>query len=87
MQYRWEQANADWLRRLNQQVESLRDGSLAQSLKDNQIKALDVVGSEAVRRAVDLSVVEAPVRVEWVCVPGAELRMGVGDGTCPEVAP
>ena len=50
---------------LNQQVEYLRDGALAQSLKDNQTKALDVVGSEAVRRAVDLSVVETETRERY----------------------
>lgn len=50
---------------LNQQVDYLRDGALAQSLKDNQIKALDVVGSDAVRRAVDLSVVENTVRERY----------------------
>ncbi len=50
---------------LNQQVEYLRDGALAQSLKDNQTKAMDVVGSEAVRRAVDLSVVDASIREQY----------------------
>lgn len=50
---------------LNQQVDYLRDGQLAQSLKDNQLKALDVVGSAAVRRAVDLSVVESSVREKY----------------------
>jgi len=43
---------------LNQQVDYLQNGPVAQSLKDNQIKALDVVGSDAVRRAVDLSKVD-----------------------------
>ena len=38
---------------------------LAQSLKDNQLKSLDIVGYEAVRRAVDLSVVEASVREKY----------------------
>lgn len=47
---------------LNQQVEYLRDAAVAQSLKDNQVKALDVVGSDAVRRAVDLSSVETSER-------------------------
>jgi hypothetical protein len=50
---------------LNQQVDYLRDGQLAQSLKGNQLKALDVVGSAAVRRAVDLSVVESTVREKY----------------------
>ena len=50
---------------LNQQVDYLRDGPLAQSLKDNQLKALDVVGSDAVRKAVDLSVVESTTRERY----------------------
>ncbi len=50
---------------LNQQVEYLRDGALAQSLKQNQAKALDVVGSEVVRRAVDLSVVDSSIRERY----------------------
>lgn len=47
---------------LNQQVEYLRDAAVSQSLKDNQVKALDVVGSAAVRRAVDLSAVDSVER-------------------------
>ena len=47
---------------LNQQVDYLRDGQLAQSLKGNQLKALDVVSSDQVRKAVDLSVVDSAVR-------------------------
>ena len=47
---------------LNQQVDYLREGQLAQSLKDNQLKALDVVGSDKVRKAVDLSIVDSAVR-------------------------
>lgn len=50
---------------LNQQVDYLRDGQLAQSLKDNQLKALDVVGSERVRQAVDLSIVDAATRKRY----------------------
>ncbi len=50
---------------LNQEVDYLRNGALAQSLKENQAKALDVVGSEAVRRAVDLSVVDAAIRERY----------------------
>ena len=50
---------------LNQQVDYLRDGQLAQSLKDNQLKALDVVGSDKVRKAVDLSVVDAATRERY----------------------
>ncbi len=47
---------------LNQQVDYLREGQLAQSLKDNQLKAIDVVGSDKVRKAVDLSIVDSAVR-------------------------
>ena len=47
---------------LNQQVDYLRDAAVSQSLKENQIKALDVVGSDAVRRAVDLSAIDATER-------------------------
>jgi hypothetical protein len=40
---------------LNSQVEYLRRSGAAESLKDNQAKALEVVSSDAVRKAVDLS--------------------------------
>ena len=50
---------------LNQQVGYLQQGALAQSLKDNQIKALDVVGSDAVRRAVDLSKIDQVERERY----------------------
>lgn len=50
---------------LNQQVEYLQSQALAQSLKDNQVKALDVVGSDAVRKAVDLSSVDPAIREKY----------------------
>jgi len=50
---------------LNQQVDYLRNQALSQSLRDNQIKALDVVGSDAVRRAVDLSGIDPVVRERY----------------------
>lgn len=50
---------------LNQQIDYLQTGALAQSLKENQVKALDVVGSEAVRRAVDLSKIDAIERERY----------------------
>ncbi len=50
---------------LNQQVDYLRDGAIAQSLKENQTKALDVVSSDAVRHAVDLSIVDAATRERY----------------------
>ncbi|MFO1043683.1 MAG: DUF1501 domain-containing protein [Planctomycetaceae bacterium] len=50
---------------LNQQVDYLREQALSQSLKENQVKALDVVGSDAVRKAVDLSVVDSTVREKY----------------------
>jgi hypothetical protein len=43
------------LEQLNQQTEYLNSGTLAQSIKQNQTKALEVIGSESVRRAVDLA--------------------------------
>lgn len=50
---------------LNQQVEFLQAQAVAQSLKENQVKALDVVGSADVRRAVDLSQVDAVERERY----------------------
>ncbi len=43
------------LDQLNRQTEALRSGPLAKSIEQNQSKALEVVGSEDVRRAVDLA--------------------------------
>lgn len=50
---------------LNAQTEYLRDGPLAQSLKTNQQKAVEVVGSEAVRKAVDLSSADPALRERY----------------------
>jgi hypothetical protein len=50
---------------LNEQTESLRDNPLASSLKENQRKALEVVGSEEVRKAVDLSSVDKATRARY----------------------
>lgn len=50
---------------LNSQTDYLRQGALAQSLHDSQAKALEVVGSEAVRRAVDLSSADKTVRERY----------------------
>jgi hypothetical protein len=50
---------------LNLQTQYLQNGPLAQSLGENQRKALDVVGSEAVRRAVDLSSADPAVRERY----------------------
>ena len=47
---------------LDQQVENLRQTSAAASLRDNQQKAIDVLGSDAVRKAVDLSSVDRDTR-------------------------
>lgn len=47
---------------LNNQVGYLEQTALAQSLKDNQVKALEVVSSDAVRKAVDLSSADARQR-------------------------
>jgi hypothetical protein len=43
------------LDQLNHQTEYLRTGALGQSIHQNQVKALEVVGSERVRKAVDLA--------------------------------
>ncbi|HUY35608.1 MAG TPA: DUF1501 domain-containing protein [Pirellulales bacterium] len=50
---------------LNRQTRYLDGGALAQSLKQNQQQALDVVGSEAVRRAVDLAAAGPAVRERY----------------------
>jgi uncharacterized protein (DUF1501 family) len=50
---------------LNRQAEYLRQTSLGQALGKNQEKALDVIGSDAVRRAVDLSVAPAAERQRY----------------------
>ena len=50
---------------LNLQTEYLRETSLAQALSKSQEKALDVLGSEAVRRAVDLSVADPAERQRY----------------------
>ncbi len=50
---------------LNGQTEFLRDTALAQSLHENQSKALGVIGSEAVRQAVDLAGVSKETRERY----------------------
>ena len=50
---------------LNAQRRELHEGALAQSLGQARIKALDVVGSEAVRRAVDLSTADPALRERY----------------------
>lgn len=47
---------------LNKQVDYLEESALARSLKDSQAKALEVVSSDAVRKAVDLSSADAKQR-------------------------
>jgi len=47
---------------LDRQVEYLRQNPLAEALAANQAKALDVVSSDAVRKAVDLSAISAEER-------------------------
>ena len=63
---------ADVLRRrtrlieqVNNQVTFLENNSLARSLTQNQSRALDVVSSEAVRQAVDLSTADANERERY----------------------
>jgi hypothetical protein len=43
------------VQQLDSQVDYLRQTAIAESLRDNQTKALDVVSSDAVRKAVDLA--------------------------------
>ncbi|MCH7688989.1 MAG: DUF1501 domain-containing protein [Planctomycetes bacterium] len=50
---------------LNSQTEYLQKNDLARSLAANQQKALDVISSEAVRRAVDLSIEKKEVRERY----------------------
>ncbi len=50
---------------LNQQTEYLRETALAESLRENQTKALEVVGSEQVRQAVDLASVDHDTRERY----------------------
>lgn len=47
---------------LNAQTTYLNQEAIAQSLKENQQQAVDVVGSEQVRKAVDLSIIDDKVR-------------------------
>ncbi|MDA1053304.1 MAG: DUF1501 domain-containing protein [Planctomycetota bacterium] len=53
------------IEQLNQQTGSLQENALAQSLHENQTKALDVIGSEAVRQAVDLAGVDKATRARY----------------------
>lgn len=53
------------LDQLNAQTEYLRSGALGQSLKQNQAKALEVVGSEDVRKAVDLASADVEERARY----------------------
>jgi hypothetical protein len=50
---------------LNQQTELLKANRLADSLQENQTKALEVIGSEAVRKAVDLASVDKETRERY----------------------
>ncbi len=53
------------IEQLNQQTEFLRDNPLSQSLNENQHKAMEVIGSEAVRKAVDLAGVDKETRSRY----------------------
>jgi hypothetical protein len=50
---------------LNRQTRYLNEGPLAQTLRESQAKALDVIGSESIRRAVDLSKVDRDTREKY----------------------
>jgi hypothetical protein len=50
---------------LNKQTETLRENLLAESLGENQSKALEVIGSPAVREAVDLAGVDKDTRIRY----------------------
>ena len=53
------------LDQLNQQTRYLKQSAPALALKQNQEKALDVIGSEVVRRAVDLATADADLRARY----------------------
>lgn len=53
------------LDQLNEQTRYLKETAPALALKQNQEKALDVIGSEAVRRAVDLSTADPGLRARY----------------------
>lgn len=53
------------LDQVNSQVEYLQDNSIARSLKKNQEQALDVMSSDAVKRAVDLSTADSQLRAKY----------------------
>jgi hypothetical protein len=55
----------DLVGQLNEQTRYLKESAPALSLKQSQEKALDVIGSEAVRRAVDLSSADPAVRERY----------------------
>ncbi|MDX1945671.1 MAG: DUF1501 domain-containing protein [Pirellulaceae bacterium] len=50
---------------IDSQVRSLQETTAAESLRENQARALDVVSSDAVRRAVDLSAADASQRERY----------------------
>ncbi|HKI17852.1 MAG TPA: DUF1501 domain-containing protein [Isosphaeraceae bacterium] len=53
------------LDQLNQQTRYLKQSAPALALKQNQEKALDVIGSEVVRRAVDLATADPDLRARY----------------------
>ena len=56
------QRRAGLLEQLDQQARQMNQLAMTQSIKDNQAKALEVLGSDAVRQAVDLSGMESKAR-------------------------
>ena len=50
---------------LNEQTRYLKESAPALALKQSQEKALDVIGSEAIRRAVDLSTADSDLRARY----------------------
>jgi hypothetical protein len=50
---------------LNGQTRYLNEGALAQTLHQSQVKALEVIGSESIRQAVDLSKVDRAERERY----------------------
>lgn len=50
---------------LNSQTASLNDLAMSRSIHDNQVKAIEVISSPTVRKAVDLSVVEKSERERY----------------------
>ena len=59
------QRRLELVNQLNEQRRYLKESAPALALKQSQEKALDVIGSEAIRRAVDLSTADSGLRARY----------------------